>query len=494
MSDALPFSRPYSKAAVLDSLLSTAPPAVASPATGKPLTVTELTFQIKNALEGRFGDVTVEGEVSGVTIGKPSGHVYMNLKDAGAQVRCVIWSRDAARLPRPREGEKVEIRGRITVYEKSGQYQVTVTAMRPAGLGKLFLAFQDLKERLDIEGLFIPERKRPIPAYPARIGIVTSPTGAAIRDILKVLERRAPHIEVQIWPARVQGEGAAKEVANAIRRFNDRAEVDVLIVGRGGGSIEDLWAFNEEIVARAIFASQIPIISAVGHETDFTIADMVADLRAPTPSAAAEVVAKNSTDLLRDLEQTKSRIHKAMRQKIAFLREVPHMRARLEGALFPRIEMMKGLVRSFERSHAVQRPLARVNEMRQRLDELDGRMQRGLNDRHTRLAQRHDRYAAQLSALNPKSILGRGYSITFDAESGRILRSAEATVAGQALNIVLGEGNLKATVGTGAAAVTPAAPPVSRPRRTRTKQPTVAEWFGLAEDDVLSGSGTTSLN
>lgn len=445
----------------------------------KPLTVTQLTSRLKAFLETHFGDLLVEGEISGM---KPaaSGHCYFALKDAGALINCVMFSRDAGRLAKiPQDGEKVEIRGRIGIYDQRGQYQIIVTSMRPAGMGQLFQAFQAMKERLQGEGLFDPARKRPLPQFPSRVGIVTSPTGAAIRDILKVLTRRAPHIEVQIWPCRVQGDGAAEEIAHGIRRLNELNLVDVLIVGRGGGSMEDLWAFNEEAVARAVYVSSIPVISAVGHEIDFTIVDFVADHRAPTPSAAAEVVARNSVDLLRDLQQTTSRLHKAMRQRYAFLREVPHLRARMEGSLFPRVQLMKSRLRQFKASHAVQRPLARLNEMQQRLDDLDSRLDRSASERQKVLHQKHDRLKAQLSALNPKSILSRGYSITFDAQSGQILRSPVNTSPGQELKIILGEGNLRAQVMLGGEGK--GIPKPQRKGLRSRKSPLVADWFGSTE-------------
>ncbi|MBA2670521.1 MAG: exodeoxyribonuclease VII large subunit [Gemmatimonadetes bacterium] len=461
---------------------------VEAPTADRPLTVSELTGELKSLLQGHFAQLFVEGEISGCRPAA-SGHVYFTLKDSKAAISCVLWAGQAARLAKPlRDGDKVEIRGGLDVFAARGTYQIVVQTVRPAGLGRLFLAFQEMKERLEREGLFDPARKRPIPGHPRVVGVVTSPTGAVIRDILKVLERRAPHVVVLLYPTRVQGEGAAREVASAIGRFNDFAArqdegapsdggmpvPDVLIVGRGGGSMEDLWSFNEEVVARAIYQSVIPVISAVGHETDFTIADFVADLRAPTPSAAAEVVARDSGELIRDLEQTTSRLKGALRHRIAFLREAPHLRARLEGAFMPRVRAMRETLRSFKKSAALQRPLHRVNEERQRLDDAHQRMGRALENRHREGARRHERLAAQLTALSPRAVLSRGYSITMNAQTGSVLRRAREAAPGLALRIVLHEGELNARVGTGEVTV-PASVSTSEtapaPKRRRAPRP-----------------------
>ena len=273
-----------------------------------PLTVTELTRRIKDTLETGFADVWVVGEISGLRI-PSSGHLYFSLKDKGANIKCVFFRSGSRFLRfRPEDGLEVILRGRLSLYEPRGEYQIIAEYMEPKGLGALQLAFIQMKEKLEKDGLFDPARKRPLPPYPKCIGVVTSPTGAAVRDILKVLKRRAPGVHVIIAPASVQGESAPAEVARAIEDLNRRGGLDVLIVGRGGGSLEDLAAFNTEVVARAIFNSNIPVISAVGHEIDFTIADFVADLRAPTPSAAAEIVAKSEEELRHRLEYLKNRI------------------------------------------------------------------------------------------------------------------------------------------------------------------------------------------
>jgi exodeoxyribonuclease VII large subunit len=275
--------------------------------------VSELTARIREILEGAFRDISVEGEVSNFKAAQ-SGHLYFTLKDASAAIRCVCFREQARALKfRPEDGLHVTVRGSIGVYEPRGEYQIYVSRIEPLGLGALQLAFEQLKKRLEAEGLFASERKKPLPILPQRIGVVTSPTGAAIRDILRVLKRRFPNARVLLYPVKVQGEGAAKEIAEAVGYFNRAKAAEVLIVARGGGSLEDLWAFNEEIVARAIAASQIPVITGVGHETDFTIVDFVADLRAPTPSAAAEIVVRSRQEFERHLAESERRIVQRMR-------------------------------------------------------------------------------------------------------------------------------------------------------------------------------------
>src|SRR6059036_1616733 len=276
------------------------------PQTSKIFTVSELTRNIRTTLEAKFGAVWLQGEISNHKL-HPSGHQYFTLKDQRAQISCVIWRDTMAPLRQPlADGAQVQVYGTVTVYETRGQYQLSVQILQPRGVGLLQAKFEALKRELDAEGLFAPERKRPLPKFPRRIGIVTSPSGAAIRDMLNVLHRRAPWLQILINPVRVQGTGAAQEIAVAIRELaspSDRfAPLDLIVATRGGGSIEDLWEFNEEIVARAIFNSTVPIVSAVGHEIDFTICDFVADLRAPTPSAAAELIVPDIVDLQRQIE------------------------------------------------------------------------------------------------------------------------------------------------------------------------------------------------
>src|SRR3990172_9779705 len=265
---------------------------------GKILTVSELTRMIKGSLEESFPHVWLQGEISNFKR-HTSGHLYFTLKDEGAQISGVMWrSRAENLLFSPEDGMEVQARGAITVYPPRGNYQIDVVRMLPVGIGELQLAFEQLKRKLEAEGLFDPAKKKPIPEFPHAIGVITSPTGAALQDIRSVLERRQPSVEVVVLPVRVQGPGAAEEIAVAIREMNQYGDIDVLIIGRGGGSLEDLWAFNEEVVARAIYQSSIPVISAVGHEIDFSISDFVADLRAPTPSAAAEIAVRDRSEIL----------------------------------------------------------------------------------------------------------------------------------------------------------------------------------------------------
>ncbi len=280
-------------------------------------TVTSLTAAIRTTLETRFGEVWLEGELSNCRLWQQTGHLYFTLKDSGAQIRAVMW-RSAVRSLRfrPEDGLLVLARGRLSVYDPKGEYQIVCEQMEPQGAGALQLAFEQLKTRLAAEGLFAAERKRPLPALPRTIGIVTSLDGAAIRDIVKVITRRYPNAHLVIRPARVQGDGAAADIARGLQAVTALAGVDVVIVGRGGGSIEDLWAFNEEVVARAIAASPVPVISAVGHETDFTIADFVADLRAPTPSAAAEMVVAAQEEFRARIDRLAGRAAAAARRRI----------------------------------------------------------------------------------------------------------------------------------------------------------------------------------
>jgi exodeoxyribonuclease VII large subunit len=431
-------------------------------------------------LETQVVDILVEGELSGFKAAT-SGHMYFDLKDSGALIRCIMWASDTSKLKfRPDNGAKVELRGRLTVYDQRGQYQLCVTTMRPAGLGKLYQAFLEMKERLTREGLFSPEHKKPLPPHPNTIGIVTSPTGAAVQDMLNILTRRAPHIHVYIWPVRVQGDGSANEIARAVKRFNELTpRVDVLIVGRGGGSLEDLWAFNEEVVARSIFESEIPVISAVGHETDVSIADFVADLRAPTPSAAAELVARDSSELIKHLHQLQGRAYRAMREHSSFLRQTPHLTMRLESAILPRLQQCRSQLTQFERSYGIQMPLQRVNQGKQHHDSLMDQIKRTLRDRMQRGKNRFAQCSNQLRTLNPKAILKRGYSITYDARSQKIIQSSTEVANGTLLTIILGSGQISAHAGSGTGS-----PPRAKKRgRKGGSQNAALEWFGTETPD-----------
>ena len=383
------------------------------------LTVSELTSLIKSTLEGSFPDVWVEGEIYNLRI-PSSGHVYFTIKDNSSQIRAVIF-RSSARTIRfiPKDGLHVLCRGRITIYEFRGEYQLIVDYMEPKGVGALLLAFEQLKKRLSEEGLFDEARKRPIPILPQKIGIVTSPTGAAIRDILKVIERRFANVEIVIAPALVQGERAAPEIVDAIQELNNIDNIEVIILARGGGGIEDLWPFNEEIVARAIYNSNIPVISAVGHEIDYTIADFVADLRAPTPSAAAEMVVKNKEDM--------QGLVRALYSRLAYAR----------GTFFEkRRERLKSLMQR------VLSPEQEINRYIQRLDDLDNRItvgiKRTLRDRRLHV----EGLIKLLDSLSPLSILARGYSITYKLPSCSLIKSSADVHRGDKVDIRLHEGNI----------------------------------------------------
>ncbi len=431
--------------------------------------VSELTQRLKGLLETEFPDVWVAGEISNFRPAT-SGHLYFTLKDANAQLRAVCFRNQARYLKfKPQDGVAVIARGRLSVYEARGEYQLLVEFLEPAGLGALQLAFEQLKARLAAEGLFDAARKKPLPVLPRTIGIVTSPTGAVIRDILRVLRRRYRNIDALLYPVRVQGEGAAQEIVQAVDHFNRRGGVDVVILARGGGSLEDLWTFNEESVARAIAASRIPIISGVGHETDFTIADFVADLRAPTPSAAAELVVHRKQDFQAELENRIRRMSQLFRLRLAEARQ------RLTELRMHRVfqTLASRLVEKSQRvddcAVALDKAIRhRLNEVRQEwlrvapgvarydFQRLLGLKRANLDERAKRfqtevshyLAARHHRLGhtqALLRERSPLVILGRGYAIVRDA-SGKILRDAATVSIGAEISVRLAQGELGATV------------------------------------------------
>jgi len=387
------------------------------------LTVTQLTSQIKNLLEASFPDVWVEGEISNLSIPQ-SGHAYFTLKDKHAQIRAVMF-RSSLRFLKftLQQGIQVLCRGRLSVYDPRGEYQLILDYIEPKGAGALQLAFEQLKARLEKEGLFDRALKKPLPLLPRRIGIITSPTGAAIRDMLRVIKRRHPRMHILLYPAPVQGTDAAPALVEAIQYFNKAKNVDVMIIGRGGGSIEDLWAFNEEVVARAIHASNIPIISAVGHETDYTISDFVADLRAPTPSAAAEMVVA-SEERLRDI------IHS--------------LESRLIGRMEQRIETLRASLR--ENIRLLGDPRRRLEQAVQRVDELVHRMALGLRQHVRRDRAQLTSLTAGLDHLNPLGILSRGYSITRKVPEEVILKDAAAVMPGDLISTRLYEGEVVSRV------------------------------------------------
>jgi len=389
-------------------------------------TVGDLTERIKGVLERALGALWVEGEVS--TLRQPrSGHVYFTLKDDRAQLRVVLFRRDASRLRFALEqGMQVLVQGEVTVYEAAGEYQIIARRIEPKGLGALQAAFEQLKRRLAAEGLFDPARKRPIPFLPRRIGVVTSPTGAAIRDILRVIEQRFPSVQLLLAPVRVQGQGAAEEIAAAIDLLGDRTpRLDVLIVGRGGGSIEDLWAFNEEVVARAVARSPVPVISAVGHEIDTTICDLVADLRAATPSNAAELVVQRREELTESLARLARHFEQAMRAGLA------QRRARLA---------------TFAAAVARQAPEARLRRLQQRVDGLDFRLAAAVRVRLEHAARRVDRAAGRLAALGPLSVLDRGYSLTMCSATGQVLTDARGLAIGERVRTRLASGSFESII------------------------------------------------
>jgi exodeoxyribonuclease VII large subunit len=398
--------------------------------TSKVLTVAELTRSIRGTLEGKFGAVWVQGEISNYKL-HPSGHQYFTLKDQRAQISCVIFRNTMAPLRQPLvDGTQVQVYGNVSVFEARGQYQLSVQILQPRGLGVLQAKFEALKRKLEAEGLFASERKRAMPRFPRRIGVVTSPSGAAIRDILNVLQRRAPWLEILINPVRVQGSGAAAEIAAALRELSTPssvwAPVDLILVARGGGSIEDLWEFNEEIVARAMAEAGPPVVSAVGHEIDFTICDFVADLRAPTPSAAAELIVPDIIDLRRHLdvleralgrERTK-RTRDAQQQldlvRDALQRHVSHKVDNCKRALIHMARVIQ--TRSPARELVMRRN--RLVDLRRRFAELPKRVLQN--------AQHRFREAeGMLRVLGPDATLRRGYSITTD-EGGKLIRTVAA--------------------------------------------------------------------
>lgn len=375
------------------------------------LSVTEVNHFIKTMLDGNsvLKNLMVEGEISNLKF-HSSGHVYFSLKDSQSRIACVMFRNNVQNLKfRPEEGMKITIKGSISVFERNGQYQIYVRSMEPQGVGALYKAFEQLKTKFQELGWLDAEQKKPLPEYIRRVGIVTSPTGAAVRDMISVIRRRNPQIHIVIYPTLVQGDGAAEGIAQGIETFNRLGSADVIIIGRGGGSMEDLWAFNEAVVGEAIHASQIPIISAVGHETDFTIADFVADLRAPTPSVAGELVAENLLEWAGAVSQLESRLLRAMNRQIEKNREALTQAA-------------ARILRSG--------PENQVADARLYLDALQDRMQRSLRLKIERQRTKVEAAARRLEALNPAGVLGRGYVLAED-RSGRLVRSvSEAAAAG----------------------------------------------------------------
>jgi exodeoxyribonuclease VII large subunit len=397
--------------------------------TNEPLTVSEITARVKELLEGdpALAQARVTGEVSNVA--RPaSGHLYFTLKDAGAQLKCVMWRSAAARLRQPlRNGDAVTVRGRIGVYERDGAYQMYVDALTASGLGGLHLEFERLKQQLEAEGLFDPARKRPLPLFPRALGVVTSPTAAAFQDILNVLRRRYPLVEVVLAPTLVQGDEAPPQIARAIAALNDPAvaQVDVILVARGGGSLEELWAYNDERVARAIAASRIPVVTGVGHEIDFTLADFAADVRAPTPSAAAELITPDAAELRQAVDGWSAQLDQAVLDRL--------------GAARAQVEALRRALRALS-------PLSQLARARQRLEDARARLGRAMT---ARLALRREQargLAARLEAVGPQATLARGYAIVRRAPGGALVRSPRDVASGDALAIRVADGEFGATV------------------------------------------------
>lgn len=433
------------------------------------LTVSELTARIRDVLGRHFADLWVEGEISNCREAQ-SGHIYCTLKDERAQIRCVYFKQQMRGMKfRPEDGLHVTVRGSVSVYEQRGEYQIYVESMEPVGLGALQLAFEQLKKRLEAEGLFAAGRKKALPILPSRIGLITSPKGAAVRDVVRILRRRFPNVHLMLYPVRVQGEGSALEIVKALQFFNKSRLVDVLILARGGGSLEDLWAFNEEIVARAIFASEIAVISGVGHETDFTIADFVADVRASTPSAAAELVVQTRREFdkhIADLRETLAglmryrlleasrRVHelsarRGFRRPLDLLRQqrqrADEMTARLG------IGLRAQLRQAHQRLNLAQMGVARFDFrvkisafrlcLEKRAAEMSSRAERLLHAKRQRL----ERLSLQLHERSPLKVLERGYAIATDAH-GTLLRSTASIAIGDQVQIQLHGGRLTTEV------------------------------------------------
>jgi len=408
--------------------------------------IAELTHQVKALLEEELGTIWVEGEVSNAKQ-YPSGHIYFTLKDESAQLNAVMFRNIAAANRVPiKNGAKIRAHGGLTVYEQRGQYQLIVRHVEDAGIGDLQRKFEELRERLAAEGLFDAARKRPLPLLPRTIGVVTSPTGAVIRDILHVLGRRFPDRHIILAPVLVQGPEAAKQIARSIEYFNTRSDIDVLIVGRGGGSLEDLWAFNEEVVARAVFHSRIPAISAVGHETDFTICDFVADVRAPTPSAAAEIVVRPKADFEEALRVLRRRLTQSLRTQALELR---NRLTRAAGSYVFREP--QNLLNRFRDQIKRDADLLRrsleyaLTQRQQRLDEAGLKLGHIASLHMQTTRHRIERAAAALRALGPNAVLARGYSITL-APDGSPLLDAESIQTGASIHTLLAHGKLISTV------------------------------------------------
>lgn len=432
------------------------------------LTVSELTGLIRTSIESEFCDLWLEGEISNLRM-PGSGHMYCTLKDESSQIRAVLFRSSALRVRFTlQEGMHVVVRGRLTVYEPRGEYQIVLEAVEPKGIGALQLAFEQRKERLAAEGLFDEGRKKPLPAFPRTVGVVTSPTGAAIRDIFSVLHRRWPTLHIILVPVSVQGEGAAQQIADALALLNEQGAAEVIIVGRGGGSLEDLWSFNEEVVVRAIAGSRIPVVSAVGHEIDITLTDFAADHRAATPSAAAETVVPVLADVVERLREVTVRAGQAMARyclfeqrrldtniiglaQIRFRIQDESQRTdeatdRLKNLVCQRVIVSRELVRNRQRELAGLNPILLVKRGLVMIPQLMKRLERQIVVLSERRRRQIEAIVSQLTQLSPLAILGRGYSILMKVRDGTILRRAEDVRAGEEIVARLSRGQLDCTV------------------------------------------------
>ncbi len=432
-------------------------------------TLRELSDGIRSALDRQFSNIWVAGEISAVKL-VPSGHCYFVLKDADAQIKCVCWKLSYWRLKfKPKDGMQAVIRGRVDIYEGRSEYQFVVETIEPRGEGALQLAFEELKKKLLSEGLFDPEFKKPLPKYPMRIGIITSPSGAVIQDFLQVLSRRFPGVHVRLFPARVQGLGSIEDICRGLDYFATSGWAEVLVIARGGGSLEDLWTFNEEAVARAIADCPIPTISAIGHETDFTIADFVADLRAPTPSAAAEMIIVSRQELLDKITYAEQRMTQSVRYRIARLgRQLEEQTINRALSLLQRgfsrrtqrlddlDERMRAAMRnrfsSLERRRRMLEEKLRYYDLRPRLGRDRERMVSSIYRLETlirsavqRKRQRLDTQQTKLTQMDPKIVLQRGYSIVL-GPNGRVIKEAESAPEGTELRLLFAKGEAKAKV------------------------------------------------
>lgn len=393
----------------------------------QPISVTELNEYLRAVMDSDpiLSHVTVRGEISNFVNHYKTGHFYFSLKDASGSVRAVMFRSDASRLPfLPENGMKVFVTGRVSVFPRDGQYQIYVNHMQPDGMGALALAFEQLRRKLEGEGLFDAAHKKPIPAYPEAIGVVTSPTGAAVRDIINVLGRRFPAASIYLYPALVQGAGAGASVAAGVRFFNEHLPVDVMIVGRGGGSAEDLFAFNDEVLAREVFASRIPVISAVGHEIDYTILDFVADLRAPTPSAAAELAVPDQGDVRRMLGEYATRLSSLMRERI--------MRARHDVSLLAS-------------TRALTSPRAYVEDRQMQVAYFAEALERELEKKMLSARFSFESICGKLETLNPLKLLSRGYAAVFD-KAGEVKTAVKDLALGDEIVVTFADGEASATV------------------------------------------------